>query len=193
VVAEPVARAALAATIRVYEPTGGVEAANARRVADLVESATDPWDRSQPLHLTASAIVIHAASRRVLLRWHERFERFMQVGGHGDPGEWDPLTIALREAAEETGLPDLRPVVRERRLPAGAIVHLVIVPVPGREDEAAHEHADVRFLLETDRPDEARPESPSAPVRWMPWDEAIEVVAEENLRVLLERAQALVG
>jgi 8-oxo-dGTP pyrophosphatase MutT (NUDIX family) len=34
---------------------------------------------------------------------------WLQVGGHGDPGEGDPLAIALREAAEETGLSDLVP------------------------------------------------------------------------------------
>jgi 8-oxo-dGTP pyrophosphatase MutT (NUDIX family) len=185
------ARAALVATLQSYAPDGDAEVADVRRIADFVESAADPWDRSQPLHLTASAIVVHAPSHRVLLRWHEKFGRFMQVGGHGDRGEWDPLAIALREAVEETGLPDLRPVVRDEGLVTGGIVHLVVVPVPARSDEVAHEHADVRFLLETDRPDEARPETAATPVRWMRWDEAIEAVAEENLRVLLGRAQAL--
>jgi 8-oxo-dGTP pyrophosphatase MutT (NUDIX family) len=33
----------------------------------------------------------------------------LQVGGYGDPGENEPLEIALREAAEETGLSDLVP------------------------------------------------------------------------------------
>ena len=46
---------------------------------------------------------------RLLLRWHERFNRYQQVGGHGDAGEDDPLGVALREAREETGLTDLRP------------------------------------------------------------------------------------
>ena len=43
----------------------------------------------------------------VLLRWHERQQAWLQVGGHGDPGEVDPFAIALREAEEETGLADL--------------------------------------------------------------------------------------
>ena len=81
---------------------------------DWLARAGDPWDRSAPLHLTASALIVHRESARVLLRWHERLVTWAQVGGHGDPGEEDPLAIALREAAEETGLRDLvesQPVV----------------------------------------------------------------------------------
>jgi len=170
-----------------------VEEADLRRIVALVESVADPWSRSEPVHLTASAIVGHAATGRVLLRWHERFGRFMQVGGHGDPGERDPLAIALREAAEETGLSDLRPFERGGSGVAGELIHVVVVPVPGRADEPAHEHADLRFLLETDRPDEARPENSTAPVRWVSFDDALALVGEENLRVLLQRARALLS
>jgi 8-oxo-dGTP pyrophosphatase MutT (NUDIX family) len=170
-----------------------VEKADVLRILRLVESVVDPWSRSEALHLTASALVVHAASGRVLLRWHERFRHFMQVGGHGDPGEWDPLAIALREATEETGLSDLRPVERSARLAAAELVHVVAVPVPAYAGEPAHEHADLRFLLETDRPTEARPENSASPVRWMPWDEALEAVHEENLRVFMRRARAVLS
>jgi 8-oxo-dGTP pyrophosphatase MutT (NUDIX family) len=187
----PEARAQLLRTFQVYAPFGHVEEADLRRIVDLVASVADPWSRSEPVHLTASAIVAHAASGRVLLRWHERFSRFMQVGGHGDAGEWDPLAIALREAAEETGLSDLRPFERGDRGVASELIHVVVVPVPARSDEPAHEHADLRFLLETDRPDEARPENLTAAVRWVSFDDALQLAAEQNLRVLLERARAL--
>jgi 8-oxo-dGTP pyrophosphatase MutT (NUDIX family) len=189
----PGARARLPATLQVYAPSGDVEEADLRRIVHLVESVADPWSRSEPVHLTASAIVAHAASGRVLLRWHERFNRFMQVGGHGDAGERDPLAIALREAAEETGLSDLRPFERGGRGALGQLIHVAVVPVPAHSDESAHEHADLRFLLETDRPDEARPENLTAPVRWVSFDDALELVAEQNLRVLLERARALLS
>jgi 8-oxo-dGTP pyrophosphatase MutT (NUDIX family) len=173
-----------------YQPSGDREEADVRRLFRLIERVADPWSRSEPVHLTASAIVVHVASGRVLLRWHERFERFQQVGGHGDAGEHDPLVVAVREAAEETGLDDVRPVETPGRLEAGDLVHVAVVPVPARAGEVAHEHADLRYLLETDRPDEARPESPGAEVRWMSWEEALGLVSEENQRELLSRARA---
>ena len=92
-----------------YRPQDETEAADVARVRALVEAADDPWLRSLPLHVTASALIVDHGSGRVLLRWHERQQAWLHVGGHGDPGESDPLAIALREAAEETGLTDLVP------------------------------------------------------------------------------------
>jgi 8-oxo-dGTP pyrophosphatase MutT (NUDIX family) len=157
----------------------------------------DPWDRSAALHLTASALVVHRESARILLRWHERLVAWAQVGGHGDPGEEDPLAIALREAAEETGLRDLRPCVVPGRLGWGELLHVDVVPVPARPGaesraaEPAHEHADLRYLLETDLPAEARAESEGAPVRWVSFAEALSLT-DSSTRELVERARAVV-
>ncbi|MGC9960274.1 MAG: NUDIX domain-containing protein [Acidimicrobiales bacterium] len=186
-------RAVLAALLEAYRPSSDGEVADLHRVSELVERAADPWSRSEPLHLTASALVVDAGSGRLLLRWHERFGRYQQVGGHGDPGEHDPLEVAIREAREETGLSDLRPVGRAGRLEPRALVHVVIVSVPARADEAAHEHADLRYLLETDHPEEARPETAATPVRWMSWDDAFDLVTNENLQELLSRAKAVLA
>ena len=76
-------------------------------------AAEDVLDRSTPVHVTGSALVVHPLSRRVLLRWHPRMLMWMQVGGHFDAGETDPWLVAVREAGEETGLPDLRLRPRE--------------------------------------------------------------------------------
>src|SRR5919112_736365 len=92
-----------------YRASSSDEAADLARIVELV-AAGDPWSRSLPLHITGSALVVHPPTRRVLLRWHERQEAWLQVGGHADHGETDPFKIALREAAEETGLEDLRPL-----------------------------------------------------------------------------------
>jgi 8-oxo-dGTP pyrophosphatase MutT (NUDIX family) len=168
-----------------YQPTGATEAADVARVRALDEAVDDPWSRAIPLHVTGSALVVHPATHRVLLRWHARQQAWLQVGGHGDPGETDPLEIALREGAEETGLADLVP------WPHKDVVHVVVVPVPAKGDEPAHEHADIRFVLATDRPDDVRPEKPDAPLRWLTFAEARELTAEANLRETLARVQRL--
>ena len=113
-----------------YQAASETEAADVERMRRLAQAAADPWSRSQlPLHLTASALVVHPASRRVLLRWHVKHDRWLQVGGHGDPGETDPLQIALREAREETGLSDLVPWPDETLQHAVALLR---APVGGR-------------------------------------------------------------
>lgn len=170
-----------------FTASGDAEAADVERVRRLLAEEADPWLRTTPLHLTASALVVHPASARVLLRYHPRQGRWLEVGGHGDPGESDPLAIALREAAEETGLPDLAP------WPDAALRHVVICAVPAGKGEPAHQHADLRFLMATGQPEGIRPESPGAPLRWLPFDGARELVGDNNLQVTLDRAERLVA
>ncbi|MER6138483.1 NUDIX domain-containing protein [Streptomyces sparsogenes] len=178
-------RAILDALTR-YQPKTTAERADADRVRTLVE-AGDPWHRSSPLHVTASALIVHPDSGRVLLRWHQRHQSWLLVGGHADPGECDPLAIALREGREETGLPDLAP------WPDTEVQHLVIVPVPANDREAAHEHADMRFVLATRVPEAARPENSEAPLRWLSPDEARKAVTEVNILDTLSRVEPLLA
>src|SRR5712692_2899690 len=175
------ARGSVLDLLRGYRPQGPAEEADVERIAALAASCDDPWSRSLPLHLTASALIVHPASGRVLLRWHQRQQAWLQVGGHADPGEGDPLAIALREAGEETGLTDLVP------WPDAQVRHVVIVGVPADSSEPAHEHADVRFVLATRTPGAARPESPDAPLRWLSPREAQEVTSEANFLETLAR------
>jgi 8-oxo-dGTP pyrophosphatase MutT (NUDIX family) len=170
-----------------YRPQGEAEAADVERVRVLAAAAPDPFLRSTPLHVTGSAVIVDPATRRVLLRWHQRQQAWLQVGGHGDPGESDPLAVALREAAEETGLRDLRP------WPDAQLRHVAIVNVPASAAEPAHQHADLRFVLATGEPDAARPENPGAPLRWLAPDEAYELTSEPNFRETLSRVERLLA
>lgn len=168
-----------------YQARSETEAADVARMRGLAAAEPDPWSRSLPLHFTASALVLHPDSGRVLLRWHQRLGKWLQAGGHADPGEREPLAIALREATEETGLPDLAP------WPDGDLRHAVVCRVPAGKGEPAHEHADLRYFMTTAEPDAARPESADAPLRWLTVAEALDLVGSNNLRHTLDRAAAL--
>lgn len=64
------------------------------------------YDRKIEHHFTGSAIILHPATRRVLLTFHPGFQIWQQLGGH-DEGEGHPVAVSAREAFEESGIEKL--------------------------------------------------------------------------------------
>jgi 8-oxo-dGTP pyrophosphatase MutT (NUDIX family) len=58
-------------------------------------------------HLTASAIVVEPDTMRVLLTFHGKAKRWLQLGGHCEEQDLTLAAAALREATEESGIADL--------------------------------------------------------------------------------------
>lgn len=121
-------------------------------------------------HITASAIIVDITSNRTLLHFHKRLNRWLQVGGHGDC-ERDFSLVALREAQEETGLPDLVhypadvPIV-----PIDYDVHTI----PQRKDYPEHLHLDFRYVLTTSQPDSLAPaDGESTQFKWLSFAEVL--------------------
>ena len=116
-------------------------------------------EEADPVHVTASAIVIGA--RGTLLHRHKRLGLWFQPGGHIDPGEM-PWDAAVRETREETGLP------AAHQAGEPALVH-VDVHAGGR----GHTHLDLRYLLYAPDDDPRPPDGESPDAAWLEWDEAI--------------------
>lgn len=96
------------------------------------------WLRSEfdPGHFTASAFVLSPDATSVLLVEHRRLGRWLQPGGHFEPGDATVDEAARREVAEETGVVDLEALdERLLRIDAHAI--------PPRSDEPGHTHFDL--------------------------------------------------
>lgn len=161
--------------LRRYAVDHPEEGATTGRVLALVEGEPRCFERDcfRPGHVTASAWIVSRESRAVLLTHHRKLDRWLQLGGHAD-GDPDVLRVALREAREESGLEDVRPV-------GEVIFDVDIHVIPARGDEAAHEHHDVRFLLEADRRAPLRITPESKALAWVPLDRVAELTEEESM------------
>jgi 8-oxo-dGTP pyrophosphatase MutT (NUDIX family) len=170
----------LADALAAHRSADAAEAADLQRIREFIGRHRDPFDRRIPEgHLTGSAFVISASGDRVLLLHHRKLERWLQPGGHADPGESDGETVALREAREETGIEALALHPSAPR-PLDVDVH----EIPARGSEPAHEHLDLRYLvLAPDASVPRRAADESNDLRWFRWDE----LALLNLDPGLER------
>jgi 8-oxo-dGTP pyrophosphatase MutT (NUDIX family) len=76
-------------------------------LAFLDEHDDAMWRACVPGHLTASTLVVSADRTRVLLTLHAILGRWLQMGGHCEPGDAHLRDAAAREALEESGIDGL--------------------------------------------------------------------------------------
>ena len=161
--------------LRGHTPTGSREVAARTRILDELDHLPRPFqEEGGPVHVTASAVLV--GRRGTVLHLHKRLHRWMQPGGHLDPGE-TPWEAALREAQEETGL--------ALRHPAGGhrLIHVDV-----HRAAKGHTHLDLRYLLLAPDHDPAPPPGESPGARWYGWGEAL-AVADPALVGALEVAR----
>jgi 8-oxo-dGTP pyrophosphatase MutT (NUDIX family) len=177
----------LSATLSRHRPSDAREAADLQRIVDFVARHPDPFDRGiAEGHLTGSALTVCASGARVLLLHHRKLQRWLQPGGHADPGETAGEQVALREAAEETGLSGLTLHPHAPR-PLDVDVHAI----PARPGEPAHLHLDLRYLVLA--PEEAlttRAEAEASALGWFGWEDLRGLDLDTGLRRALAKARA---
>lgn len=149
-------RAALEALLAAHAPADAREAALLARIRAFAAATADPFARANAAgHLTGSAFVVDDRGRMLLIH-HRKLGIWVQPGGHAD-GERLAHRVALREACEETGLPDVAFHPAFVLLDGSpALFDVDVHPIPERPGEPAHEHFDLRFLLLTALPDALR-------------------------------------
>ena len=152
----------LQAKLASREPLDDREARSLTRTRAALVELPRPFDvEADVTHITASAIV--TGPKGVLLHRHKRLRRWLQPGGHVDPGE-APEDAALRETYEETGI--------AAQHPSGGAT---IVHVDAHNGGRGHIHLDVRYRLTAADVEPAPPTDESQEVYWFAWREAIAV------------------
>lgn len=128
-----------------YHPWNSTEAAHHRAILDLLSSRSDAFSRHcyQPGHITGSAWIIAEDTGTIALIYHRRLNRWLQPGGHAEPGEVDGLTTALREAKEELGL-ELDPN-------QATLFDVDVHSIPATATQPSHFHFDIRYLCLTEQ------------------------------------------
>jgi 8-oxo-dGTP pyrophosphatase MutT (NUDIX family) len=131
-------------------------------------------------HITGSALVCDNQGR-CLLHHHKKLNRWLQVGGHAEY-ETDFADVALREAQEETGLPDLKHFPNaDNPFPIDFDIHTISATDTGPE----HVHLDFRYMLMTNRSEQINiPEGESKKFVWATFDEILNPTDPDDKKLL---------
>ena len=139
---------------------------------------------NETAHFTASPWIVNPSRTHVLMVYHNIYNSWSWIGGHAD-GEADLLSVALREAQEETGVSIIRPL-------SVNIFSLEILTVAAHFKRGSyvvpHLHLNATFLVEADdrQPIRSKADENSA-VRWFPLDEAVRASSEPAMQVIYRK------
>ena len=110
---------------------------------------------------------------------HKKLNKWLQLGGHCD-GESDCLSVAVREAHEESGLQRVTPVSAD-------IFDIDIHLIPPRHSEPSHYHYDIRFLMRADSTAPLIQNQESIALRWVARDALHQLTTERSVTRMLDK------
>jgi ADP-ribose pyrophosphatase YjhB (NUDIX family) len=151
--------------IEAYRPANEQEAQDQRAILEYIAHFGDQvlLRDNAIAHLTSSGFIMNEARDKALLVHHNIRGVWGWTGGHAD-GDPDLLHVALKEAAEETGVSGVRPFT-------GQVASIDILPVYGHVRKSryvnTHLHLSVAYIVIADEDAvlQARPEENSG-VGW---------------------------
>jgi 8-oxo-dGTP pyrophosphatase MutT (NUDIX family) len=180
--------ASLLAQLHGHTPADETEARHRDAVVALLDAGDAAFSRTHhdPGHITASAFIVDGEGR-LLLHHHRRLDRWLQMGGHVEPGE-DTFAAAMREGREESGLDDLAFVT-------GDILDVDVHPIAAGRGEPEHRHFDIRYLVRTAFPGSIRMDAAeSRDLAWFTLERAVALMdAAESARVIRKIAMLMPG
>lgn len=160
--------------LHAYARRHPVESETVQRLIAFVEEYPTCFERSLPVgHITGSAWVVNKDGTEALFTHHRKLGAWLQLGGHAD-GDADVPRVALREAAEESGLTDLQ-------LLSDEIFDVDIHAIPARGHEPAHFHYDVRYVVQATGSHAFRVGAESHNLAWIPVADVLAQFEEESI------------
>lgn len=118
---------------------------------------------------------------QALLLHHGKLRRWLQPGGHIEAVDATALEAARREAQEETGLTDLRPL--------GGLFDVDVHEIPARAGEPSHVHYDVRYAFVADPAAPLMFSRESRELAWFPLMDVEAISCSASLERLVAKTQ----
>lgn len=170
---------ALSLMVKRYEPLDTNDSKSRKSLLRFLESSTHPFGKANPLgHVTASTWIINHDATKVLMTYHRKLEKWLQLGGHTNEDE-SIQEAALREAREESGNEAIE-------LLYDAIYDLDVHFIPAHGATPAHYHYDVRFLCLANDDGPIAISDESIDLKWISVSKINEYTVEPSILRMIE-------
>lgn len=166
-----------------FDPRNDRRAIESRaRTMQLLRDTPDPFSRTSvdPGHMTASAVILSPDKAQTVLVYHHRLARWLQPGGHVEPGDRDLIHAARREVLEETG-------IRLAGVKQVPLVGIDVHAIPATNGEPRHLHHDLTFCFALETDELLEPDD-SHQATWCLLDELSNYRVDSSLRKSIGRA-----
>ncbi len=171
--------------IKTYKPCNEQEEKDKRIILHCINTFDDVLTRTNEImHITSSTFILNKAKDKTLMIHHNIYNSWSWTGGHAD-GEENLLAIAIKEAREETGVKNVKPIVSD-------IFSLDILPVLGHMKNgkyvSAHLHLSVAYLVEVNEDELLVVKSDeNSDVKWIPIEKVNEYSNEPHMQKLYDK------
>ena len=180
--------------IEAYQPKNELEARDQSIILTYIHQFKNNvlTRENEIAHITSSGFILNKNQDKVLMVYHNLYNSWAWTGGHAD-GESDLLGVAIREAQEETGVVNVRPLIE-------SIQSIDILPVWHHMKKGAvvssHLHLNVTYLLIADEKEALSvKEDENSAVGWLELDKLETYCTEPYLipvyKKLIEAAKLL--
>ena len=166
--------------IEKYNPVDEQEKKDKEIILDFINKNDDVLVRdNEKAHITSSGFIVNKLRTKVLMIHHNIYNSWGWTGGHAD-GDSDLIKVSIKEAKEETGIKEARPITND-------ICSIDILPVNAHIKRgkyvASHLHLSVAYILEADENEElVVKEDENSGVKWVDIDKVLDLTNEEYMK-----------
>lgn len=144
-----------------YQTSDEQEKEHKLRMLNILQQQNDIFSEESPDgHFTASAWLLNHDKTKVLLTLHAKLNRWFQLGGHIERSDATFLDACLREAQEESGIPNIS-------AEGAFVIDVDIHKIPENPKSAAHLHYDVTLCFIADKHAEITMSKESKRLEWI--------------------------
>ena len=171
--------------VKHYIPLDALEVSDQKLMLQLIDTKLNLYDRhTLPAHVTSSVFIMNPSKTKVLLGFHHIYQSWGWFGGHNDLEE-NCVTVALKEAHEETGLKGLT-------LYSEDVLSLDCVHVSGHFKKGVyvsdHLHLNVTYgLIADDAEILLHNEEEHQDIAWFDIDTFLDHIKEERMKPIYQK------